>query len=146
LDEQRKGHVVAHELEPGVPGEVLDVPFGPGEQVVDAEHLVSVGQQAVDQVRSEKARAAGDEDLLPAVVKSRHRQFAACQAAIAASCLRIRAPGSRTKCASGPGSASEPVPPVIGTVTSRSPTLTSTGMAKGSGEGVSHARRSMAPS
>ena len=68
LDIQRKGDVVAHELEAGVVEQVGDVVLGAGEEVVDAEHVVALGQQAVAQVAAQKAGAAGDEDALGGVV------------------------------------------------------------------------------
>jgi hypothetical protein len=63
--EQREAHVVAHELEPRVVREMIDVALVAGEQVVDAEHLVAAPEQAVDQMRAEKARAAGDQHPPP---------------------------------------------------------------------------------
>ena len=41
---------------------MLDVLLAPGEEIVDADDVVPVGQQAIAQVRAEKAGAAGDED------------------------------------------------------------------------------------
>ena len=35
--------------------------LGAGEEIVDAEHVVAVGEQALAQVRAEKAGAAGDK-------------------------------------------------------------------------------------
>jgi hypothetical protein len=68
LDKQRKGDVVAHQLEAGVVEQVRDVVLGAGEEVVDTEHVVPFGQQAVAQVAAQKAGAAGDEDALGGVV------------------------------------------------------------------------------
>ena len=62
LDVEREGDVVAHQLEVRVVQQVDDVVLGAGEEVVDAQHVVAVGQQAVAQVRAEEAGAAGDHD------------------------------------------------------------------------------------
>jgi len=54
--------VVAHELERGVRQKMGDVPLLAGEQVVDADHLVTVPQQPVAKVGAEETGAAGHED------------------------------------------------------------------------------------
>ena len=63
LDVEREGHVVAHQLEHRVAQQVRDVALAAGEVVVDAEHVVALGQQPLAQVRPEEAGAAGDQDL-----------------------------------------------------------------------------------
>jgi len=55
-------HVPAEQLEAGRAPEVGDVGAGAGEEVVHADDFVSVGDQAVAQVGSEEASAAGDQD------------------------------------------------------------------------------------
>ena len=50
-----------------------DVALGPGEQIVEAQNVVAVGEQAVAEMGTEEAGAAGDEDALLAVVKAGHR-------------------------------------------------------------------------
>ncbi len=72
LDVEREGHVVADELEVRVLQQVQDVALGASEQVVGADHLMPLRQQAVDQVRAEEAGAAGDKDPLLAVIEPRH--------------------------------------------------------------------------
>ena len=57
-----------HELEARVVVQVIDVALGAGEEVVDAEHLVALLEQAVAEVRAEEAGAAGDEDSLAGIV------------------------------------------------------------------------------
>ena len=64
LDEQRESDVVAQELEPRLRVEVGEIVLGPGEQIVDAQHVVPIGQQPVDQMRAEEAGAAGDQHAL----------------------------------------------------------------------------------
>ncbi len=61
LDVERPGDVVAHELEQRVADEVGDVLPAGGEEVVDAQDLVSPRQQPLAQVRSDEPGAAGDQ-------------------------------------------------------------------------------------
>ena len=56
------GDVVAHRLEMWVGQQMSDVVLAPGEIIVDAEHVVALGQQALAQMRAEKTGAAGDEN------------------------------------------------------------------------------------
>jgi hypothetical protein len=60
LHVEREGDVVAHQLEVRVAEQVDDVVLGAGEEVVHAEHVVAVGDQALAEVRAEEAGAAGD--------------------------------------------------------------------------------------
>jgi hypothetical protein len=46
------GHVVAHELEARLSMKMLDIALGAREEVVDTQHLVSLRQQAINQVRT----------------------------------------------------------------------------------------------
>ncbi len=62
LDVERERHVVAHQLEAGVAQQVRDVALAAGEEIVDTEHIVAAADQAIAQVRTEKAGAAGDQD------------------------------------------------------------------------------------
>jgi hypothetical protein len=43
---------------------VQDVRFPAGMEVVDADHLVTIGQQTVDQMRAEKAGANRDQNTV----------------------------------------------------------------------------------
>jgi hypothetical protein len=54
---------VDHEVEPRMAPQVLHVRELPGGQIVDHIYVVSVLQQRVDQVRADKPRAAGYENL-----------------------------------------------------------------------------------
>lgn len=76
LDIERKGHVMAHELEPGMVVQVLDVALGAGKEVVGADHLMPLFKQAVGQVRAEETGAAGDQDAFAGVVKAGHGKSA----------------------------------------------------------------------
>src|SRR5581483_866739 len=62
LQRQRLGDVVAHQLEAVVVQQVLDVDPRPGEEVVQTDHLVSVGQEPFAKVRAKEAGASGDQD------------------------------------------------------------------------------------
>ena len=64
FDVQRERHVMADEFEPGVVVQVIDVALGPGEQVVHANDLVALAEQAVDQVRSEEPGATCHQHAL----------------------------------------------------------------------------------
>jgi len=58
---QRKGHVVADELEAGMVVEMLDVALAAREEVVHAQDFVAGSQEAITEVRTEEAGAAGDK-------------------------------------------------------------------------------------
>src|SRR5690606_23181377 len=64
LDEERKGDVVANELEIRVIQQVHDVRLVAREEVVGTQHLVSGLQQPVAQVASEESGTAGDQYTL----------------------------------------------------------------------------------
>jgi hypothetical protein len=63
---------VAHELEPGVSMEMLDVTLGAGVQVVDAKHLVTLFEQTIDEMRPEEPGSAGHQNALAAVIEAGH--------------------------------------------------------------------------
>ncbi len=65
---QRERDVVTDELEPRIVVQMVDVPVGAREQLVDAQHLVALLEQAIAQVRAQEAGAAGDEDSLAGIV------------------------------------------------------------------------------
>jgi hypothetical protein len=52
LDVEGEAHVVAHEFEPRVAREMVQIALVAGEQVVDAQHLVAAFEQPVDEVRT----------------------------------------------------------------------------------------------
>jgi hypothetical protein len=60
---ERKRDVVTLQFEVGVAVKMSYIPLRPREEVVDAEHLMSVPDQAIAQMRAEKARAAGNQYL-----------------------------------------------------------------------------------
>ena len=43
---------------------MLDIALGAGEKIVDAQHVVAVRKQSIDQVRAEKAGAAGHQECV----------------------------------------------------------------------------------
>ena len=61
LDVERERHVVTHQLEPLVVEQREDVFARAREEIVDAQHVVAVGQQALAEMRAQEAGAAGDE-------------------------------------------------------------------------------------
>jgi hypothetical protein len=71
---QRERDVVTDELEPRIVVQMVDVPVGAREQLVDAQHLVALLEQAIAQVRAVEAGAAGDEDPLAGIVVTHSSQ------------------------------------------------------------------------
>ena len=61
LDVQRKGDVVAQQLEMGVVQQVEDVVLGAGEVVIDTEDVVPVVEEAFTEMGAEKAGPAGHQ-------------------------------------------------------------------------------------
>lgn len=59
FDEERKAHVVAKEFEPRVLMQMLDVPLGARKEIVDAQDIMPLFEQPVDQVRPEEPGSAG---------------------------------------------------------------------------------------
>ncbi len=60
VEEQELGDILLDELELPVAGEVGDVFDRAGNEIVDADDAVAAGEQQIDQMRTEKARRAGD--------------------------------------------------------------------------------------
>ncbi len=58
------------ECETGIAGQMRDVLLGPSKQIVDAQNLVPLGQESVDQMRPEKSGPPGDEYMFAAVICS----------------------------------------------------------------------------
>ncbi len=52
--------------------QVINIALGAGEQVIGAQHLVPLLQQAIYKVRTEKPRPACHQDALAAVVHPEH--------------------------------------------------------------------------
>src|SRR5689334_12779204 len=61
LDVERERHVVTHELEPLVVEQGEDVLARAREEIVDTQHVVTVGQQPLAKMRAEEAGAAGHQ-------------------------------------------------------------------------------------
>jgi len=64
FDVEREAHVVAHEFESRVAQEVGNVVLAARVEVVQAQHVVSLPEQALAKVGPEEAGTAGDEDSL----------------------------------------------------------------------------------
>src|SRR5579863_304306 len=72
LDVERECHVVAQKLKTGMGMKMLNVPLRAREKVVQAQYLVPVLYQAINQVGSQEARASGYENTFAAIVDARH--------------------------------------------------------------------------
>lgn len=57
-----------NQLEALVAMQVLNVAFGAGEQVVRADDLASTREQAIDQMRTQEAGPAGEQDAFAGAV------------------------------------------------------------------------------
>jgi len=68
LDIEREGHIVTHPLKVRVVEQMGDVVLGAGEEVVEADDIMTIVQQAVAEMRAEEAGAAGDERANAGVV------------------------------------------------------------------------------
>ena len=62
LDIERERHIVAHQLKIRFTQQRNDVLPAPGEEIVDAQHLVPVFDQSLAQVRADKSCTAGDDN------------------------------------------------------------------------------------
>ena len=60
LNVQGEGHIVADEFKPGIVQKAVDVAFGTGKEVVNANDFIAPGKQSFAQVRAEKSAAAGN--------------------------------------------------------------------------------------
>ena len=69
--DRRLDHVMLDQLEAGVAVEMAEVLAAAGEEIVDADDARALGNQAVAQMRADKARPAGNERDL---VLNRHQQ------------------------------------------------------------------------
>ncbi len=61
---ERKGDVVAQQLEHRVREQVLNVALGAGEVVVDAQHVVTTGQEPLAQMRTDETRPTAHHGLV----------------------------------------------------------------------------------
>jgi hypothetical protein len=67
LDIERKADVVPQELEAWVQVQVVEVALGRRKQIVDADHLMALSEQPVDEVRAEESGPARYENAFAAV-------------------------------------------------------------------------------
>ena len=61
IQENEFGDVLLDELEVGVSAEMGNIIHGTGYKVIDANHLVTTGEEQVSKVRTKKAGGAGDD-------------------------------------------------------------------------------------
>jgi hypothetical protein len=99
LDVERKGHVVAQQLEARMADQVLDVAPRTGEEVVDAQHVVAAFEQLLAQVRAQEAGTAGDE------ARKSGRGVALFRREAGRRCDRRAASGATSRCRRPPGRA-----------------------------------------
>ncbi len=59
-----------HEFKARMTMQMLDIALCPSKEIIRTDHLVALFKQAVDEVRAEEARPAGDEDAFAAIVET----------------------------------------------------------------------------
>lgn len=62
LDVEREGHIVAHELKVRMIEQMDNVVLGAGEEIIEADDVMAIVQQAFAEMGSEKAGAASDQN------------------------------------------------------------------------------------
>ena len=67
---------MANQLETRLIGEMADVALRPGEEVVEAEHLVSLAEEVIAQMRPQEARASRYQNALVLAVPHLRRDLA----------------------------------------------------------------------
>ena len=67
LDIERERHVMTHQLEVRIGQQMRDVVPGAGEEIVDAQHVMALVEQAFAQVRTEEPAPSGDQNPLSRV-------------------------------------------------------------------------------
>ena len=65
FDIEREADIVTHQFEARMGQQAMHVVTCARIEIVDAEDLMPIVQQALAQMRAEKARAAGHQDTLP---------------------------------------------------------------------------------
>ena len=68
----QKKELIAKVTEAMIAVEMIEILLGAGEQIVDTEQFVALGEQPVDQVRTEKTRATRHQDTFARAVDARH--------------------------------------------------------------------------
>ena len=61
LDVEGEGNVMAQQLEVGMSDEMRDVVLGPRKEIVDADDVVTTGQETLAEVRPQEAGASGNQ-------------------------------------------------------------------------------------
>ena len=63
------------ELEPRMARKMFDIARRAGEEIVDADDFVALGEEAIDQVRADESRSSGHKDPLAADPRPNHRRI-----------------------------------------------------------------------
>jgi hypothetical protein len=63
LDVEGEGHIVSHQFEIGLRKEVRHIALRPGEVVVDAKYVGTLGDEAIAEVGAKKAGTTGDKNF-----------------------------------------------------------------------------------
>ena len=71
LHVEREGHVMAHEFEAGMVVQVIDVALVASEKVIETQHLVTLRQQTIDQVRADEPRTPRHENAFATFIELR---------------------------------------------------------------------------
>ena len=71
IDLRRLGHINVEECEPCVIQEVLDVRERAGHEVIDADDLMAIADEAPAEMTADEPGAAGDEDVHWSVARRR---------------------------------------------------------------------------
>jgi hypothetical protein len=72
---QGEGYIMTQDFEAFVIAQMLDVSLGTRKIVIDADDVVTLIEQTVDQMGTKKACASGHQDAFVAVVEPRQNQF-----------------------------------------------------------------------
>jgi hypothetical protein len=59
---------VAHELEARMPVQMIDVPLGAREQIIDAQDFMILIEKPIDEVRAQESGAPGYQDPFAAII------------------------------------------------------------------------------
>src|SRR5262249_25497355 len=61
VDQERIGDVVVEQAEARIAAQVIDVRESPGDQVIDADDFMALGQEAIAEMGAEEAGASGND-------------------------------------------------------------------------------------
>ncbi|WP_409574538.1 hypothetical protein [Sphingopyxis sp. P1IMeth2] len=69
---------MAHEFEARMRKQMSDICLGTGEEIVDAQYFVAALDKPVDQMRTDKAGASGNQDPAGQKIVTRHTEIPLC--------------------------------------------------------------------